>query len=90
MSREPTIFAETAVPDDRPRERLDVYDLGPPKPLQRTLERLAELPDETVLVQHNDRAPQFLYPKLEARGYTYDTVETDETTVTVIWREEAE
>ena len=46
-----------------------------PQPLTRTLERLAELDDETVLVQLNDRAPQHLYPKLADRGYQYDTQE---------------
>ena len=65
---------------------LDVRDLGPPKPLQNTLERLVELDDETALVQINDRAPQHLYPKLESRGYSYDTVETQGAVVTGIWQ----
>lgn len=86
MSHEATVLAETDAPDDRPVETLDVRELGPPEPLQRTFELLADLPDETVLVQHNDRAPQFLYPKLEDRGYSYETVETDDV-VTVVWRE---
>lgn len=72
---------------DRPRERLDVRALPPPEPLRRTLERLAELDDEVVLVQVNDRAPQHLYPMLEERGYAYETAETDDGVVTVIWRE---
>lgn len=74
-------------PEDRPRERLDVRTLPPPEPLRRTLERLAELGDDVVLVQENDRAPQHLYPMLEERGYAYETAETDEGVVTVIWRE---
>jgi len=73
------------VPADAPTERLDVRNLGPPKPLKNTLERLADLDDETVLVQINDREPQFLYPKLEDRGYAYGTVETDKAVVTGIW-----
>jgi len=75
-------------PSSRPRETLDVRNLGPPKPLSETLELLPELDDETVLVQLNDRAPQHLYPKLDDRGYVYDTVELDDATVTAIWREE--
>jgi hypothetical protein len=75
-----------AVPSDRPVERLDVADAGPPTPLKRTLERLADLPDETVLVQYNDRAPQYLYPKLDDRGYAVETVETGDAVVTAIWR----
>jgi uncharacterized protein (DUF2249 family) len=80
-----TVVARTAVPADAPRERLDVRNLGPPKPLANTLERLPELDDDTVLVQVNDRAPQHLYPKLDNRGYDYETVERDEAVVTVIW-----
>lgn len=38
------------------------------------------------LIQRNDRAPQFLYTKLEDRGYRYETVERDGDVVTVIWR----
>jgi len=74
-------------PASRPRETLDVRNLGPPRPLSETLELLPKLDDETVLVQLNDRAPQHLYPKLDDRGYVYDTVELDDATVTAIWRE---
>lgn len=80
------VLAETAAPTDAPVERLDVRSLGPPKPLTNTLETLADLADDAVLVQDNDRAPQHLYPKLDDRGYAYETVETDDATVTVIWR----
>lgn len=38
--------------------------------------------DNGVLVQYNDRVPQFLYPKLDDRGYEY---ETDDAVVTAIW-----
>ncbi|WP_423999258.1 DUF2249 domain-containing protein [Haloarcula salina] len=80
-----SVIAETGAPSDAPADRLDVRSLGPPGPLKETLERLAELDNDTVLVQYNDRAPQHLYPKLEDRGYDSETVETDEATVTVIW-----
>ena len=65
---------------------LDVRELGPPKPLTETLERL-ETMDSGVLVQYNDRVPQFLSPKLEDRGYTFETVETADAVVTTIWKE---
>lgn len=81
-----SVVTETEAPADVPAERLDVRSLGPPKPLKNTLERLAELDAETVLVQVNDRAPRHLYPKLEDRGYAYETVDTDDATVTVIWQ----
>jgi hypothetical protein len=90
MSRETTVLERTDAPTDRPVESLDVADLGPPEPLRRTLELLADLPDETVLVQRNDRVPQFLFPKLEDRGYAHDTVETDTDVVTAIWTESGE
>lgn len=80
-----TIVAETSAPTTGRIETLDVRSLGPPKPLVETLETLAELDEETVLVQYNDRAPQHLYPKLTDRGYDYETVEMDDQTVTVIW-----
>lgn len=87
MTRKTGVIAETNAPEDRSIERLDVRDLGPPEPLRRTLELLAGLPDETVLVQRNDRAPQFLYPKLGDRDYRYETVEREDTVLTVIWKQ---
>lgn len=76
----------TEAPSGRPREFLDVRDLPPPEPLTQTLTTLAEIDDETVLVQRNDRAPQHLYPKLADRGYEYDTVEDTQGVVTAIWQ----
>lgn len=76
----------TRAPTERPRESLDVRALGPPKPLTRTLETLADLDERTVLVQVNDRAPQHLYPKLTERGYEYETVTDDGVVVTAIWQ----
>lgn len=73
-------------PTDRPFELHDARDLPPPEPLTQTLERLPELDDECVLVQLNDREPKLLYPKLDDRGYEYDTVEVDAGVVTVVWR----
>jgi len=80
------VVEESAAPAVEPIERLDVRELGPPKPLAETLETLAEM-DGGVLVQINDRAPQHLYPKLEDRGYAYETVEMSDATVTTIWHE---
>lgn len=84
--------SETGVEEDPDPEEsavtLDVRDLPPPQPLRRTLERLAELEDDTSLVQLNDRVPQHLYPKLEDRGYTYDTVDEGDVVRTVIQRAE--
>ncbi|MFU8866522.1 DUF2249 domain-containing protein [Natronococcus sp.] len=80
------VLDRTDAPTDRPTDHLDVRSLGPPEPLQRTLERLAELPDETVLVQRNDRVPQFLFPKLEERGYAHETLEREDDVVTAVWK----
>ncbi|PHQ37494.1 hypothetical protein DJ69_16720 [Halorubrum persicum] len=85
MELETTALERTDAPAERPVETLDVRALGPPEPLRRTLELLADLPNEAVLVQRNDRAPQFLYPKLDDRGYVYETVETDDAVITAIW-----
>lgn len=79
-------LSETDAPEDRPCETIDARELPPPEPLRNTLERLAELDDPVVLIQLNDRRPQHLYPQLDDRGYEYETVETDDGVVTVVWR----
>jgi len=73
-------------PTDRPVDTFDARELPPPEPLKNTLERLAEMDDEVVLLQRTDRIPQHLYPQLDDRGYSYESVEDDDAVVTVIWR----
>jgi uncharacterized protein (DUF2249 family) len=51
---------------------LDVRDLEPPEPMERTLAALATLPRGKTLVQLNVRVPKFLLPRLEERGFTYE------------------
>ena len=85
MQSPASVVDRTAAPADRPQTVLDVRSLGPPEPLAETLELLADCPDETVLVQRNDRVPQFLFPKLDQRGYEYETLELEREVVTVIW-----
>ncbi|HEU4647959.1 MAG TPA: DUF2249 domain-containing protein [Gemmatimonadales bacterium] len=51
---------------------LDVRDLEPPEPMVRTLAALEQLPRGATLVQLNVRVPEFLLPRLEERGFTYD------------------
>lgn len=70
----------------RTREFLDARDLPPPQPLQRTLERLVDIDTDSAFVQLNDRVPQMLFPKLEQRGFEYESAETAEGIQTVIWR----
>lgn len=54
---------------------LDVRDLEPPEPMVRTLAALEELPPGGTLVQINVRVPQFLLPRLQERGFTYEVRE---------------
>lgn len=84
------ILEQTNAPTGASTETLDVRELGPPKPLQRTLELIEEMPEEAVLIQYNDRAPQFLFPKLEDRGYAHETIDKDDVVVTAIWRAESD
>lgn len=84
------VLEQTNAPAGASTETLDVRELGPPKPLQRTLERIEEMPEEAVLIQYNDRAPQFLFPKLEDRGYAHETIDRDGVVVTAIWRAESD
>lgn len=86
MEQLDSFVSETAAPANRPTKTLDTRELPPPQPLRTTLEQLAELSEDTILVQLNNRAPQHLYPKLDDRGYEYETIETDDGIVTVIWR----
>lgn len=76
----------TDAPAGRPVCAIDVRDDPPPRPLRRTLETLADLDEETVLVQRNDRVPQHLFPRLADRGYESATVERDAGVLTVVWR----
>ncbi|WP_411965945.1 DUF2249 domain-containing protein [Haloferax sp. YSMS24] len=85
MDVEPYL-AEVDAPSARAIDFLDARDLPPPEPLTKTLNRLATLDEETVFVQLNDRTPQFLFPKLDDRGFVYNTVEIDEGVLTAIWR----
>ena len=78
-------FEGTDVPTDRAVEVLDVRALGPPRPLTETLETLADLDADVVLLQRNDRAPQHLYPQLDDRGFDYETIELEDQVLTAIW-----
>lgn len=62
----------SAAPDTEGVVVLDVRGLEPPEPMVRTLEALTALPRGGTLVQINVRVPQFLLPKLEEHGFTYE------------------
>ncbi|WP_248897063.1 DUF2249 domain-containing protein [Haloplanus halobius] len=85
MSSVESILAETNAPTNASHEVLNVRDLPPPEPLKLTLETLADADDDTVIVQVSDRVPQHLFPRLDDRGFTYDTIERDDRVVTAIW-----
>ena len=80
-----------AAPPPAPRRAgevvVDARGLEPPQPMQRILEALAALPEGAALRAHTDRRPMLLYPKLEERGYRYETREAgDDGYETRIWR----
>lgn len=92
MEGDPDLYArfeDTDVPMTRPVRMLDVRQMGPPAPLKETLELLADLDADFVLLQRNDRAPQHLYPRLEDRGYTYETLTAEDEVLTAIWDPDA-
>ncbi|MGB9736648.1 MAG: DUF2249 domain-containing protein [bacterium] len=63
---------------------VDVRGLEPPQPMALILETLAKLdPSKTLVVQH-ERVPMFLYPKLDEKGYIYETHEIDQHNVQLI------
>ena len=86
MSGVETLLAETDAPSTTVHERLDVGDLPPPEPLQLTLETLADLDDDAVVVQVNDRIPRHLFPQLDDRGFAYAVIDRGDPVVTAIWR----
>ena len=86
MSGVRTLLSETEAPSVANPDVFDVRDLPPPEPLKETLERL-ETDDTDLLVQVNDRVPQHLFPRLDDRGYAYDTVDDGDRVVTAIWPE---
>ncbi len=63
---------------------LDVEGLEPPQPMALILETMAKLDPSKTLVVHHERVPVFLYPKLEERGYKYETHEFDSRNVKLI------
>jgi uncharacterized protein (DUF2249 family) len=52
----------------------DVRGLEPPQPMLRILEALTALPNGGELRARLDRRPMHLYPELEARGFTAETI----------------
>ncbi|MGH7619887.1 MAG: DUF2249 domain-containing protein [Gemmatimonadaceae bacterium] len=67
--------------DDIPRDDertlfLDVRGFNPPEPMMRTLAALDTLSEGRVLVQINNRVPQFLLPMLAERGFTWEIDES--------------
>ena len=66
---------------------VDARGLEPPQPMQRILEALAALPAGATLRARTDRRPMLLYPKLDERGYRYETRAVDgDGYETRIWR----
>jgi hypothetical protein len=54
--------------------QLDARGLEPPQPMMKILEAVAALPPDATLVAHTDRQPMLLYPLLEQRGFTHETI----------------
>jgi hypothetical protein len=70
-----------------PLIELDARGLEPPQPMMKILETVAGLPAGATLVAHTDRQPLLLYPLLEQRGFTYETMaQSDGTHLTHIRR----
>jgi uncharacterized protein (DUF2249 family) len=58
-----------------PVTEVDARGLEPPQPMVIILEALAVLPVGTGLHARTDRRPMHLYPQLEERGFTAETLE---------------
>jgi uncharacterized protein (DUF2249 family) len=53
---------------------LDARGLEPPQPMMKILEAVTVLPAGATLAARTDRQPLLLYPLLEQRGFTYETI----------------
>jgi len=78
------VLDREAVPNRSETEQLDVRELPPPEPLQKTLERHPTLGD-AILIQINDRTPQHLLPKVEDRGFAHESI-GEGPVYTAIWK----
>ena len=65
---------------------LDVRGLEPPQPMVRVLERLDTLPPDGTLTVLHERRPMFLYPQLDARGFSHETDEPEPGLVRIVIR----
>jgi tRNA 2-thiouridine synthesizing protein A len=65
---------------------LDVRGLEPPQPMVRVLETLERLRAGAEIEVRLDRRPVFLYPQLEARGFSHETSEPEPGLVRVLIR----
>jgi len=73
----PTSTGADDVPaDDEEHAYLDVRGFSPPEPLMRTLAAIETLARGRTLVQINNRVPQFLFPMLSERGFTWEIDES--------------
>lgn len=75
LEAEPDAPLPDAPPADPGVVVLDVRGMEPPEPMVHTLAALEGLPEGGTLVQVNVRVPQFLLPRLEEMGFTYEVRE---------------
>lgn len=92
-AKEPTaavgVPAAPAPDQDEDVVVLDVRGLEPPEPMLRTLAALEELPPGKTLVQLNVRVPQFLLPRLDELGFSYEVREQNDELVRLFIRRRA-
>ena len=55
---------------------IDVRGLDPPEPMVAILQAIDSGEVDTVLVAHLDREPIFLYPELDDRGWSHETLQS--------------
>ncbi len=68
--------ADDVPADDEEHVYLDVRGFSPPEPLMRTLAAIEVLARGRTLVHINNRVPQFLFPMLSERGFTWEIDES--------------
>jgi uncharacterized protein (DUF2249 family) len=56
---------------------IDVRGLPPPEPMVEIIKLLDSCPAVSMVVVHHEREPAFLYPELDARGWSHRLDQTD-------------
>ncbi len=65
-------------------DSIDVRALEMPAPMIAILKKLEELNENTALLVHHKKIPQFLFPELQQQGFSWELKEIDENNIKLL------